>query len=136
MSYAMSEPLQTAVFNALRTDDALLSLVGTDIYDAMPTGTLPATYVRLGAETVRDASDNVGSGALHRFTVSVITTEPGFAGIKAVSGAISDVLHGADLALSRGHLVALQFERAVAARRDGGSTRQIDMRFRARVSDD
>ncbi len=136
MSYAMSEPLQTAVFNALQTDETLLSLVGTDIYDAMPSGTLPATYVRLGAETAWDASDNAGSGALHRFTVTVVTTEPGFAGAKAVSGAISDVLHGADLPLSRGRLVILRFVQAVAARRDGGSTRQIDLRFRARVSDD
>lgn len=136
MSYAVSEPLQAAVFNALMADATLSSLVGANIYDAVPTGTLPSTYVRLGSETVTDASDNAGSGATHRFTVSVITTEPGFAGAKAVSGAVSDVLHDADLALTRGHLVSLRFERAVAARRDGGSTRQIDMRFRARVSDD
>lgn len=136
MSYAMSGPLQTAIYGALVADVALNALVGSAIYDAVPSGTLPPVYVRLGNEAVVDASDVTGAGAVHRVTVSVITTSPGFAGAKDVAAAISDALHNADLVLSRGHLVSLQFEKATAARIDTVSARQIDLQFRARVQDD
>jgi len=136
MSYALSGPLQTAVFDALSTDATLAGLVGTDIFDAVPSGVLPDTYVRFGQESVSDQSDGTGAGALHRFTISVITTVPGFASAKEAAGAISDVLHNASLTLSRGRLVSLQFYSATAARTDSGTTRQIDIQFRARVQDD
>lgn len=136
MSFATSGPLQEAVFSALSADAALAALVGGAIYDAVPRGALPALYVRLGSEEVRDASDCSGAGAEHRITVSVITSHSGFAQAKAAAGAVSDVLHGADLALSRGRLVYLRFDRAKAERRESAATRQIDLRFVARVQDD
>lgn len=136
MSFAGSGPLQAAVYDALRGSAALVAVVGTAIYDAVPGGALPAIHVRLGGETATDASDNAGAGALHRFTVSVVSTQPGFAAPKAAGAAISDALHGADLSLSRGRLVSLRFERARVRRTDGGATRQIDLRFAARVQDD
>ncbi|MDF1729526.1 MAG: DUF3168 domain-containing protein [Sulfitobacter sp.] len=136
MSFALSGPLQAAVFQALAQDAALGALVGSAIYDAVPAGNLPALYVRLGSEEVRDASDQTGPGALHRITLSVITTEPGFQAAKAAAGAICDVLQEAHLTLSRGYLVSLRFERARARRIDAVSARQIDLIFRARVQDD
>lgn len=136
MSFAMSGPLQRAVYDALNADSALGGIVGSAIYDAVPTGTLPVIYVRLGSEEVRDASDGSGAGAVHRFTVSVITSSPGFAHAKEAAAAISDVLHDGDLVLSRGRLVSLRFERARAARVEAAATRQIDLRFAARVQDD
>ncbi len=136
MSYAVSGALQAAVFAALSADAALAAIVGSAIYDAVPAGIVPSLYVRLGTETVRDASDASGAGATHFLTVSVITTSPGFATAKAAAGAVSDVLQDADLTLARGRLVSLRFERAVARRIDAASARQIDLRFRARVQDD
>tara|TARA_R110002094_G_scaffold26830_2_gene39524 strand:- start:390 stop:800 length:411 start_codon:yes stop_codon:yes gene_type:complete len=136
MSFALSEPLQTAVYQALVADAALAGTVGTAIYDAVPAGNLPPIYVRLGGEVATDASDISGDGAVHRFTVSVITTSPGFAEAKRAAGAISDALHDANLNLSRGRLVSMRFERAAARRIDAVSARQIDLRFRARVQDD
>ncbi|MDF3413442.1 DUF3168 domain-containing protein [Sulfitobacter sp. M57] len=136
MSFAMSGPLQRAVYETLNADSALGGIVGSAIYDAVPTGTLPVIYVRLGSEEVRDASDGSGAGAVHRFTVSVITSSPGFAQAKEAAAAISDVLHDGDLVLSRGRLVSLRFERARAARVEAAATRQIDLRFAARVQDD
>ena len=100
MSFALSGPLQAAVYGALSADAALAALVGSDIYDAVPSGSVPAIYVRLGSEAVRDASDVSGAGAVHQFTVSVITTNPGFASAKAVAGAVSDAVaagHGTSL---------------------------------------
>lgn len=136
MTYAISGALQAAVFQALSADVALTALVGSAIYDAVPVGDVPELYVRFGAETVREASDASGGGAVHLLTVSVITTNPGFSSAKAAASAVSDALHDAPLALSRGRLVSLRFERAAAQRIESASARQIDLRFRARVQDD
>jgi len=135
MSYAISGSLQAAVYTALAQDDVLMAIVGDAIYDAMPPGEVPPIYVRLGAETVRDASDGTGAGAEHSFTVSVVSDAPGYADAKAAAGAISDALHDADLTLSRGRLVSLRFERASARTVSAAQIRQIDLRFRARVED-
>lgn len=136
MSYAVSGALQAAVFTALTGDATLASLVGSAIYDAVPAGIVPDIHVRLGTETVREASDGSGAGAVHSLTVSVVTSNPGFGTAKAAATAVSDVLHEADLTLTRGRLVSLRFERATARRIDAASARQIDLRFRARVQDD
>ena len=135
MSYAMTAPLQQAVFDALTADSGLADLVGSAIFDAAPVGDVPPLYVRLGEEDVRDTSDGSGAGAVHRFRVAVVSIAPGFADAKQVAGAISDILHDADLGLSRGYLVSLQFESATAKFIATAQVRQIDMRFRARVQD-
>ncbi len=136
MSYAVSGSLQAAIYDALISDTNLNSLVGGAVYDALPTGVLPATYVSLGVERVRDASDQTGHGALHTLQIAVVTSQPGFASAKTVAAAISDVLHDADLTLSRGRLIYLRFERADARRIDSRSAREIQLRFRARVEDE
>ncbi|QJF51505.1 DUF3168 domain-containing protein [Roseobacter ponti] len=136
MSYAMSGALQAAIYGALTADPALSALVGADIYDAVPTGTVPDTYVSLGRESARDASDQTGAGAVHTIEISVITTQPGFAGAKKIAGAVSDVLHDADLTLERGRLIFLHFTQARAQRIDAAAGREIRLRFRARVSDE
>ena len=56
----MSGALQAAVYEALSNDTALAALVGSDIYDAVPTGTVPETWVGLGRERALDASDQTG----------------------------------------------------------------------------
>ncbi|MGB7243270.1 MAG: DUF3168 domain-containing protein [Sulfitobacter sp.] len=136
MSYAMAGALQAAIYTALVGDTALDALVSGAIYDAVPSGTAPDTYVSVGQETARDASDKTGNGAVHLVDVAVITTEPGFASAKAVAAAISDVLSDADLTLSRGRLVSLRFVRAQAVRIDASAAREIRLRFRARVEDE
>ena len=135
MSYSVSAALQAAVYQALVSDASLAGLVGTAIYDAIPTGALPVTYVTLGPEIVRDRSDKSGYGAEHGFTISVVTETAGFGAAKDVAAAVSDVLNDADLSLSRGRLVAMRFNRATAKRIGSGATRQIDLRFSARVED-
>ena len=135
MSYGVSSALQTAVYQHLMADTALRALVGTAIYDALPPGTLPSLYVTLGPETVREKSDKSGHGALHTITVSVVTETAGFQAAKDVAAAVSDALVDADLTLTRGHLVYLAFDRALAKLEGTGTQRRIDLRFRARVED-
>lgn len=135
MSYAISSALQAAVFGALSADPEVTTLVGTAIYDAVPSGTLPSIYVSLGPEQVEAVNESTGQGAVHKMTVSVVTEVPGFAAAKEVAGAVCDVLHDAPLSLARGQLVSLRFERAAAAKIDNATGRKIDLTFRARVED-
>ena len=137
MSYGVSAALQAAVFQRLSADADVSAQSGGAIFDAVPTGQVPATYVTLGPEEVREASDRSGAGALHRFTLSVVSEAAGFGAAKSLAGAVCDALDGAGLSLDRGRLVGLWFERASARRAGtGGAIRQIDLRFRARVEDD
>jgi hypothetical protein len=135
MSYAMSSALQSAVFAALSANVAVSAIVGDAIYDALPTGVLPGLYISLGPETVRVADDKTGQGAVHLFVLSVITDVPGFSAAKQAAGAVCDVLHDADLTLTRGRLVSMRFERARAGKIEKGAGRKIDLTFRARVED-
>jgi len=135
MSYGISSALQQAVFGALQADPVLAGLLGGAIYDALPSGTLPSLYVSLGPETVTQMGDATGVGAEHRMVITVVTEVPGFGQAKEVAGAVCDVLDDAPLALSRGHLVALQFIKAAAAKIDNATGRKIDLTFRARVED-
>lgn len=136
MSYGVSAALQSAVYQALQADAALSALVGTDVYDALPSGDLPSLYVTLGPETVRDRSDKTGAGASHVFIISVVTDVAGFATAKQAAAAVSDVLVDADLMLERGVLVALNFQRAKAMRVGTADERRIDLTFNAIVQDD
>ncbi|MCC1493420.1 DUF3168 domain-containing protein [Cognatishimia sp. F0-27] len=134
MSYALSAPLQTAVFERLLADAAVTDLVGTNIFDALPTGRMPTIYIALGPETVRDAGEVAGDGSWHDFTVSVVTETASFKAVKAAAGAVSDALDHADLTLGRGRLVGLWFRKA-RARRAANGARRIDLTFRARIDD-
>ena len=135
MSYGVSAALQAAVFQQLFTDPALGALVGTQIFDALPAGSVPPLYVALGPEKVTDASDQTGGGAVHELTISVVTESAGFSAAKETAAAISDALVDADLTLARGTLVSLRFHKAAAARVGTADTRRIDLIFRARVCD-
>lgn len=135
MSYGLAEVLQVAIYQHLQSDAQLISLIGSAVYDEVPAGTLPETYVSLGVETVLDRSDKTGAGAEHRLTISVVSEAAGFVTSKAVAVAVSDALDDADLVLARGRLVFLNFDRATAKRVGSANTRRIDLRFRARVED-
>ena len=130
MSYQAAAALQSAVFGALSVAPAL---AGVAVVDAMPPGTTPGTFVLIGPEVVVDQSDASGSGAEHRFTVSVISDATGFMTAKTVAGAVSGVLLAGGISLTTGHLVSIGFQRAVARRLDEGTSRRIDLTFRARV---
>ena len=135
MTYGVSTALQQAVYQRLQADAALTALVGPAVYDSVPPGIVSGTYVSLGPEDVRGASDKTGHGALHEITVSVVTDAAGFSAAKAVATAVSDALVDATLVLARGHLVYLNFHRARARRVQDADVRRIDLRFRARVQD-
>jgi hypothetical protein len=136
MTYALSADLQKAIYQTLKADAALQNQIGEAIYDVVPAGQLPSTYVSLGPEDVRDWSDKTGRGARHDFTISVVTDAAGFQTAKVVAGAVTDALAVTETALARGTLVSLSFRRARAVRVEEGNMRRIDLSFRALVADD
>lgn len=102
MSYGAAAALQAAIYQRLTADTTLDALVNGAIYDSVPPGVVPGTYVSIGPEDVQDASDQVGRGAQHEFVVSVVTDQAGFQSAKAAAAAVSDALTGATLVLARG----------------------------------
>ena len=134
MSYTSSAALQKAVFAALSGSATLSDAVSGAIFDAAPTGAIPALYVSLGPEVVRDRSDISGSVARHEFTVAVVAAQGGFVSAKEIAVLVNEVLSDADLALERGQLRHLIFVRA-SAKRGTGDERRIDLVFRACVDD-
>ena len=135
MSYAASAALQAAIFQTLASDATVAALTGGAIYDAVPSGQIPPLYVSLGPEDVRDRSDQTGAGAVHDFTVSVVSDTAGFSAAKEVAAAISDALVDAPPPLARGRILSLTFSSARARRVGRGTRRRIDLRFLARVAD-
>lgn len=136
MSYGAAGALQAAIYNLLRSDPVVVSLVGTGIFDAVPTGTPPDLYVSLGPEVAFAENDNTGKGSRHRFVVSVVSAVSGFLEAKSVAGAIADALHNVRPDLDRGRVVRIQFQKATARRTGSGKKRRIDLRFEARLEDD
>ncbi len=137
MTYALAEPLQTAMYSALTNDAVLSNLVGSDVYDApLPLeGMHPKNYVTIGAEQVSDRGSMDNNGAIHDLTVFVHSNEDGFATSKTIAGAVCDVLLDAELNLSRGRLVYLRFLKARADSARSPAKRVISLKFRAFVED-
>ena len=138
MTYALSEPLQKAVYAALVNDAGVAALVGSDIYDAplpQEVKSAPTDYILLGSETVRDRSSKTTDGAIHDLTVGVYSNAEGFSQSKQIAAAICDALLDATLPLERGNVVCLRF---LKARADAGAPpnrRRIRLTFRAFVED-
>lgn len=132
MSYGAGVALQAAVYQQLRTNEALADLVGDAIFDAMPVTAPSGIYVSLGPEEVRDASDSTARGSRHDFVISVMAGSDSGAGFGAVKAA-ADALEAGGLVLSRGQLAGLWFLRATARRVKSGAARQVDLTFRARI---
>lgn len=138
MSLNLSGELQGAIFTKLSNDPTLVSLVGSEIYDApLPSGGgLPeGEHITLGEETVLPFNSMTSSGGVHDFFVTVHSTANGFNGAKDVSSAVCKALVDENLSLNNGHLVSLRYMKARARRGVAPELRRIEMRFRAVVED-
>lgn len=134
MSYGASAALQMAVFDRLTQDSALAAIVGSNIFDALPEGSLPTLYVVIGPEEARVFADGSGAGATHEFAITIIGNTAGFLAAKQAAVAVSDaLLAGSDLSLARGALINIGFLRARARKTD--AAREVEMWFRALIDD-
>lgn len=129
MSYQLAGALQSALYSQLSSDDGVAALVGDAVYDAVPAGTLPETYVLLGDEDAKAVADPEGEDTLHEFTLSIISSAQGFLTAKTVAAAIGKALELSPMALPEGRVVWLRFRKAKAHRT--AEIRQIDLKYRA-----
>ncbi|MCF6273694.1 MAG: DUF3168 domain-containing protein [Rhodobacteraceae bacterium] len=134
MSYAQSAALQAAAYTALSDNAALMALVG-GVYDAPPDGLAGGTYITLGNEEARDRSSASHKGSTLDFEVNIHSDFAGFSAAKQVAAEVVDTLSWADLPLSRGALVSLQFLKSKARRGAAPETRRIVLVFRAILDD-
>lgn len=139
MTYALSWPLQEAVYGRLVADTDLAALVGDRIYDAPPhfadDDAPDQPWITLGDERVDDWSTKDGVGAVHVLTIAVHAPARGFAEAKRVAGAVSDALLSAELGPSRGAVVHIGFINGRTRRSDNDLMRRIELRFRVLVED-
>lgn len=136
MSYLAGTALQSAVYQHLRADAALATLVGDAIFDATPVDAPDGVYVSLGPEEAKDAGDMTARGSRHDFVISVLSgadESAGFAAVKAAAVAVSEALENGQMTLNRGHLAGIWFLRAKARRVENGAARRVDLTFRARI---
>lgn len=134
MSYATSAALQVAIYDALQSDSAVAAVLGSHIYDAPPSGSLPAIYALIGSEEARDRSDTTHSATLYLITIRVISESAGFVGAKQAAAAICDAILGTEMTLTRGAISGCWFDRAFARSLKSGG-REVSLRFRVHVDD-
>ncbi|MEM9099214.1 MAG: DUF3168 domain-containing protein [Pseudomonadota bacterium] len=138
MTYALSLPLQEAVYELLSNDTELSALVG-GIYDAAPQQVSDAAvdglYVTIGDEIAEDWRTATDAGALHTLVISIHAPRRGFADAKEAAGVISDLLVGSQPAMTRGRIVQIRFIDARTARAENDALRRVDMRFRVTLED-
>lgn len=129
MRYRGAAQLQAAIHARLS------AVAGVPVVDALPPGPAPATYVLVGAEEVRDASDLSGPGAEHRVTVSVISAAAGFLAGKDVAARLTEAMEDGLPSPEEGRIVSVRLVRAMARRAEAGALRRIDLTFRIRVEE-
>ena len=135
MSFFGSTALQAAVYDRLSNDTVMVSLVGSDIYDVLPSGTIPDIYVTIGDERVKDASDSTGDAVRVEFDVSVVSRSGGFQAAKSTGYAIINALVSTPMTLTQGHLAGLWFLKTTAKRTGDPEVRRLDLTFKGFVQD-
>lgn len=140
MTYALSWPLQKAVFALVAGDPGIAALATGGVHDEPPHGADPGgidgPYIVLGDENVSAWSDASCDGAVHSLQISAIADNDGFAVLKQIGGRVSDLLIDAEPELDRGRVVSANFIGGLTRRIDQGRRRRLDLRFRIVVEDD
>ncbi len=139
MTYALSWPLQKALYELIGTDAACLQHFGQRIYDAAPPflgeQAPEGIYLTFGDEEVTDWSTGTDAGAVHLVKLTVHAPRRGFSEAKQAASAVSDAILGGALAPSRGRIVNARFVDARTGRSEADALRRIDMRFRITIED-
>ena len=139
MTFALSWPLQQALFEAIRADAACAALLGDRVYDAAPPfgpdAGAEGLYLTLGDETVSDWSTAGDRGARHQVVLRVHAPRRGFAEAKQVAAAVAEVVLEGALAPSRGRVVGTRFAGARTRRAEADALREVELRFEITVED-
>ena len=123
--------LQKAIFQRLRNDAPLVTVLGGGkIYDDPPQRT-EFPYVTFGRSTIRDWATGTESGHEHLVTLHVWSRAAGRRQVHDVMAMIEGLLHDQTLALTGFRLVNLRHENSDARREPDGATYHGTIRYRA-----
>ncbi len=139
MTYALSWPLQQALYDLMCNDAVCVEHFGHRIYDAPPPflgeQAPEGLYLTFGDEEVADWSTASEAGAVHLVKLTIHAPRRGFSEAKQAASAVSDAILGGALALVRGRIVNARFVDARTTRSEAEALRRIDMRFRITIED-
>ena len=139
MTYALSWPLQEALFSLIKDDPACIQFFGSRIYDfAQPFGQdaeADGPYLIIGDEEARDWSTGTDDGAVHTVRLDVWASQRSFDEAKRAAGAVSDAILSGDIVPSRGQVINARFIDAKTRRTENDSLRGVQMRFRIVIED-
>lgn len=139
MTYALSWPLQEALFSVISADAACTGFFGNRVYDfAQPFGDeaeAEGPYLIIGDEEARDWSTASDDGAVHTVRLDVWAPRFSFNEAKRAAGAVSDAVLTGDISPSRGRVINARFIDAKTRRTENDALRGIQMRFRIVVED-
>jgi len=121
--------LQTAIFNALNTDTALLARV-SGVFDKVPSGTA-FPYVVIGDSKAKDWSSKTFNGQEHTFQVEVFSQTGGRMEMKEVMALAYDAILGQTLTVAGNELVNLLHTDSDDVLDKDGITYHGTLRFRA-----
>lgn len=137
MTHDASHELQVAITSALRSNPAIIALVGARVYDRVPmaNGKIVAEfpYISFGpTQEIPEDFDCIDASELF-IQIDAWSRDPGFAEGRKIAKAIKAGLHEQSLALADNALVYFEFEGRRDIRAPDGLTTQIVMTFRAGV---
>ena len=139
MTYAMSWPLQQALFRLFCENAICAEYFGHRIYDAPPPllgeAAPDGIYLTFGDEEVDDWSTGSDSGAVHLIQLTVNAPRRGFSEAKQAAAAVSDAILDGELVPTRGTVVNARFIDAKTKRAENDALRQITLRFRITMED-
>lgn len=130
MTALASFSLQQAFFSTLKANEAMIGLVGTRIYDAVPARAL-YPYASYGPVSLRDRSDSSNSGHEHIVSIAAYSRQPGYREAYALADAITEAIDATTLNLSGHKLILLRFDNAEFVREADSLTTRALVTFRA-----
>lgn len=123
--------LQKAVFQALRDDSELTTLLGGQkIYDDVPQDT-SFPYIAFGRTSQRDWSTGTDGGTEHSLTLHIWSRAAGRRQVFKIISRTRALLHDQPLAMTNHNLINMRFEFSEARRDNAGENFHGLIRFRA-----
>lgn len=127
--------LQKAIVAALKADAGVSALVGSNVFDTVPSSD-PFPRITLGEDQVITERADCYIGEEIFVTIHAWSRKPGFPEVKQIAGAVRLALHEAELSLDDCRLVDLSSEDVRFMREQDGVTSHAVITFRALTEPD
>lgn len=125
--------LQKSVFETLKVDASLTSLIGADRVFTHVTSKTEIPYILICNWRSEDWSTSSEYGDLHRFDIEVWDDAPSMVLRQEIGSKVIELLHEQPLELDFGHLVNLRLENSFLSVQDHSKIQPLRLKFRATI---